>query len=167
MRSSLQNVNIHRTPEDALQTVPPHLWPPALTQRGCTRPLSLFLSVSLCPCWTSVVVSLFWSALSMQSVDYPTDVPPSSPSTRLSLSLSLSHTHFFVFCKGFEEFSLDTLSIWPQCSFMKATQYMYVPYIFLSFNHVVSSNDHVTFSYMCQHVCVLSNHCFMWRCIQW
>lgn len=45
--SSFQNVNIHRTPEDALRTVPPHLWAPGVS---CLRISSLFPT---CSGWSS------------------------------------------------------------------------------------------------------------------
>lgn len=92
MRSSFQNVNIHRTPEDALQTVPPHLWPPAVTLPGC--------GLSLAPLWrTPVVVSLSPAC----SQWWPSGWCASSFNT----SARHTHTHLSVtlmsvFLKGFE-----------------------------------------------------------------
>lgn len=57
LRSSFQNVNIHRTAADALQTVPPHLWwAAAVTKSGWSG-----TSRSLFPLWWTLMLLFFFS----------------------------------------------------------------------------------------------------------
>lgn len=180
MRSSLQNVNIHRTTEDALQTVPSHLWQTAATQRGCSWTSRSLLKDS----FTFPTCSQWWpSGWCASSFSFNT------PATHSPLSVTLS----FFFFKGFEgaqperimclDLSVHVWKLHGVALSMAGAAYLSVKLlalntrltadsclfvtvfshsvficaavntegyynIFLSINHVVSSNDHVTFCYM-------------------
>lgn len=138
MRSSFQNVNIHRTPEDALQTVPPHLWPPAVTLRGCGLCLSLPREL------TPVVVSLSPAC----SQWWPSGWCASSYNT----SATHTHTHTSVtlasvFWRDLRELNLNTSCVRASV-FMSWKLHGIYTYIFLSVNRVISPNDHVTLCYV-------------------
>ena len=98
MNSSLQNVNIHRTPKDALQTVPPHLWPTAKTHGDCTLLLLGFVTFPIC-----TTCSVWW---------LPGWCAPSSTS-------SATHTHpFHTSCVT--SWEVWKRSVWAHCVWVSA-----------------------------------------------
>lgn len=125
MPSSFQNVNIHRTPEDALQTVPPHLWSPAVTHSGCR------LLPSLTPfCWILKLVSLYvlLTVLTVWLMCLLLILP----------HLCCTHTHL---CNTFKCLVLKELSL--STSYFESYTEVCM-YVYFSVLTVLSSNDHMS-----------------------
>lgn len=134
MRSSFQNVNIHRTPEDALQTVPAHFWPPAdcnpVRLQSCSSH-SLFDGLLPVGCFT---FSSPHSLLTVVTVWVMCLVLLLKHLCHTHTHTSVTHVYLFDLSvtdlQDLKELNLNTwICVGPQCSYLKAMLYMY-RYIF-------------------------------------